>query len=735
MKRPRRRQANVSLFPFLAVLLCTMGSLIVVLVLIAEKAKEHLYVAENPTQVETQESQEPSEEEATPLPTSTPKTKIAEIVPVPPKLPASEATKVPSTEPEEKPVVTKMPSTSKEKPEENLLLVPQFETASESLEESNGESLPSEIQLELADWRVDQLKQQRERSLEDLAEERLRLSVIEDHLHTLRQQLEEVTVSLEEFDRIEGSQKSQRDHLLQELSQLQDLRDEKSKELEETKKKLADRPASFAVVPYDGPNQTRRRPIYIECREEEIILQPEGIRFTTDDFEGQITADNPLASAVRAATEEIIEQAYNNPGQAARPYPLILVRPEGVAAYHAVRVALRDWESEFGYELVGSDWDLAYPSPDPQVAEAARVAVEVARERQRALARIAPRLVQGPNANRGGSGSGPYSSSLPEVNVDSSAAGRGQLRGPNGEATEGEQEPSPFSMFAEGSNNPQNGTSGNGTNRPSSGTGQVNSSGERSAYPQSSESFTGPRYAGQSQTGQPNSTNPPNSPMGQRYEQSGEYGQPGTKSSENNLTGSRYASSSQSSSSQSGTPGQGQRGSQGGPNAQGQPGTPGQPGNAAGSGMGTPGDRPQNWALRDAPKNSFAVHREIRVRVEPGRFVLIPDQPNESARVIPWKENTAQSADELVKEIWEKVDSWGVASKGFYWQPSLVMMVTPEAERRYPEVTPWIKTSGFRHRTEQTPSLQPQAAPVARGLESNEDEPPLPPPPPGFFRR
>ena len=41
---------------------------------------------------------------------------------------------------------------------------------------------------------------------------------------------------------------------------------------------------SFAIVPYQGPNGTRRRPIYIECRQSGITIQPEGIIFGPQDF-------------------------------------------------------------------------------------------------------------------------------------------------------------------------------------------------------------------------------------------------------------------------------------------------------------------------------------------------------------------------------------------------------------------------------------------------------------------
>ena len=61
------------------------------------------------------------------------------------------------------------------------------------------------------------------------------------------------------------------------------------------------KPRSYSVVPYDGPNGTRRRPIYIECLADAVVLQPEGVRLSEADFEGPLGPGNPLAAALRAA--------------------------------------------------------------------------------------------------------------------------------------------------------------------------------------------------------------------------------------------------------------------------------------------------------------------------------------------------------------------------------------------------------------------------------------------------
>ena len=59
------------------------------------------------------------------------------------------------------------------------------------------------------------------------------------------------------------------------------------------------------LIPYDGPNGTRRRPIYIECTEFGVIIQPEGLILRADDFSGPLGPGNPLDIALRAIREHI----------------------------------------------------------------------------------------------------------------------------------------------------------------------------------------------------------------------------------------------------------------------------------------------------------------------------------------------------------------------------------------------------------------------------------------------
>jgi hypothetical protein len=107
-----------------------------------------------------------------------------------------------------------------------------------------------------------------------------------------------------------------------------------------------------------------------------VFLQPEGIRLAPGDFDGPPGPGNPLASALRAAREQMARTVPNPGDPASQPYPLLLVRPSGVMAYYAAREAISSWGNEFGYQLIEDDWTIAYPPPDPAIAEAENRAIE-----------------------------------------------------------------------------------------------------------------------------------------------------------------------------------------------------------------------------------------------------------------------------------------------------------------------------------------------------------------------
>ena len=146
--------------------------------------------------------------------------------------------------------------------------------------------------------------------------------------------------------------------------------------LEQARQQFNEGKRSYALVPYHGASGTRRRPIYIECTSDRVILQPEGVELFSEDFREPLTDDNALASALRAQREYFADATRNRDDP---PYPLIIVRPDGAHAYAAARAAMESWDAEFGYELVDEDMQLAFPEVDAALVDVVREAVDEAR--------------------------------------------------------------------------------------------------------------------------------------------------------------------------------------------------------------------------------------------------------------------------------------------------------------------------------------------------------------------
>ena len=243
-----------------------------------------------------------------------------------------------------------------------------------------------ERQREDLDWQVEQLNASRDRTVEVLAQQRSHLSHLEEHSQRLRAEIKEWENAERQLAERTTLDAAAQERLKAELAELQKLKAEAEAKLTDVKGRV--KRTAFAVVPYEGSNGTKRRPIYIECRGDSITIQPEGIVFTEADFGGSLGPSNPLAACVRATAEHYARIGSLEPGE--QPYPLLLVRPDGVMAYYVARAAMSSWDSEFGYELVDAEWELDYPRVDPQLQKLLAATQIEARRRQEMIARSAP---------------------------------------------------------------------------------------------------------------------------------------------------------------------------------------------------------------------------------------------------------------------------------------------------------------------------------------------------------
>ncbi len=583
MRRPRFRksQTEVSLFPFLAVLICTMGGLIVLLVLVVQQAKVDAdQVAER--------------------------------------------------------------------------------ARSETVADAEVERLTQEYETQ--EWRRGVLEQQRGEKSEELAERRLELGHLEEHLRELQQRWRALARQLEEAKRQEGERDLLR--MEDELRRLRQAGVQAEREVEEARRRAEATPRSYTIVPYRGPQGTRRRPIYLECTEQGVLIQPAGVLLPLADFQGPLGPGNPLDAALRA-----IREHWKRPsGGGGEPYPLLLVRPDGVAAYAAARAALKDWDDEFGYELVSGSMRLKYPPVDGALKPILEQTVRDARDRQRRMIAAMPSRFEGREGASGfvASRSGGFQPIGAARRPSSS--GRGIGDGPGGDSAASRQGGTPpnanSGFYPAGT--PEGGLAQG--ERPPTATSPTRGD-ARGTAEQRSSSEADPL------AGRPPGATRPDSQANSDSQARGQAGSAAAAAS-GGVGGSAAAGHNQ----------------------------PGRPGNlSGGSVLGAMADsRGADWALPRSTPGATGVTRPLRVDCYADRLVIVPDASDKRPpKVVEFPGTTAGSIDAFVSAIWDEMEHWGIALAGGYWKPVLQFRVADGAEPRFAEVHALLRDSGLVVRRKQ----------------------------------
>lgn len=638
----RRQQPGVALFPFLAVLICTMGSLIVLLVLVVQQARAGALAAaaaaESPLPIDPQELRRLTE------------------------------------------------------------------------------------QQEDLQWRADVLKQQREEYAQDLAHKRLELAHLEEHIRELEDQAKKLMAAAEAFKNLDANRLADRDSAQQQLLEMEKEIAVKKDELDKARKEALRRRPAYAIVPYDGPNGTSRRPMYIECTEEGVILQPEGIKLSAQDFQEPMGPGNPLDACLRA-----IREHWKQHGLKGEPYPLIVVRPDGAIAFGACRSAMKHWESEFGYELVDQDAELKFPPADRQLAATLERSIKDARQRQVALAAAMPKrfgaegkLVSFRAADNidldqfGEEGGVPGGVGTARGNGRGvpglSSTGRGMGTGPNGASGVGGSGTSGVASTVGGA--PTNGMRGTGRGSPTgqtAGSGQSTPGGKGSAGSYGAPDGTSANSATRSAdaSGQPNSTSTAGtSGSGNSAGGSGTPGQSTAAGAAGGTASRGSASGQMGGTSANPTPGSGMSGSSGGSST-----GSGQSNNVSMQAGAPPtmdvspqrkkarkamASRSDNWGLPNSAGKAIAVTRPIRMECHEDRLLLMPERGDgRTPLVVPIEDDLSQNLDAVVAAVWQRMDRWGLSVSNGYWKPVLSIDVRPGGEERFWELQQLLRGSGI----------------------------------------
>jgi hypothetical protein len=681
---PKRDNSTPSLFPFLAVLLCTMGALVLLLVLIVSKAQA------SAKQLVTEKKQQ-----------------VEEL----------------------------------------------------------------ETQIDLA---RDKMQSQLEQGRLDLEKKRLALQGLEQQIRELTEELTDLKRTATLLDQETSTTAEQERETEEKISKLEEQLSEATTKL----KKQIDKPAGnkpiFAIIPYEGTNGTHRRPVYLECTDKGVVIQPEGVILSLNDLAPPYGPGNPLDASIRT-----IRARYTSSNQSltSSAYPLLVVRPSGVRTYALARQAIASWDDQFGYELIDESLELAFPEGEPGLATEIEQAIATARERQAALVMAMPgkyrqfisRQGQGveniafgeeesdfgngwvPSGNgSGGSGSGNGSGGGTKAG-SGTGPGRGGFA-QNGSFAAGNSAsgvgPEGVAGFANNAQNASGQVTSSGQPVGGSPTGQGNryfgfgdgSSESRLNVESDSTGSTGGASSRQGAGGQGNyavgSNGGGNSSTGTGSGGGGiAGGGPGGSSA---MGGSSSPSASQSgggsqslqndqftpndNSSDPTRPLQVQK-SVGGDSRVAQGDSQSSTGSSSsGSDFSQPDSRSsttsskrnakaepiarqrgRNWAWSEGPPSKKAFVRAVRVVCYSDRWVIMPDSAVGSKQVTINLDNGPQvSAEKLAKTIASRVEGWGIAFSDGYWKPELIVDVAPDAEARYVQMAQMLEGSGLEVRRRST---------------------------------
>lgn len=241
-----------------------------------------------------------------------------------------------------------------------------------------------EAEIESIAWFADELTAVKTRTQAALEKERARLAAAEKSLANLRSQ---ATVAKKRLETLRSETIADADEDALALQEKIDALDAEIERLQVETKELrarnADAKRSYAILPYQGKKGVFRRPIYVECNERGVFLQPEGVPFLSTDFLLARYPGNPFDAGLRAAARRFVELSGEKTadGETVEPYPLLIIRPGGANRYYSAVAALASWGGDFGYEFVADDQEIAYPEPDAVLADAVREQTEFSRRR------------------------------------------------------------------------------------------------------------------------------------------------------------------------------------------------------------------------------------------------------------------------------------------------------------------------------------------------------------------
>lgn len=318
MSRSAPNSPSVSLFPFLAVLVCTMGALILLLISMTNKVKQQAIAQELARRAERA------------------------LAAAPPR------------EPDPDPESAVAPAIVETGPTPEEIAVQREQRAADNRRRRDA-------------WlrSLEQAREEHSRLRDEAARRRAEYLAVQENLRRAREEARRVGSRLDSTRAAKQALAQTEQNLAQQQTQLVQQIALMRRNIDLAGRKQAAAPNEFALVPYDGTSGTRRHPIYIECTGKGFRFLPEGEFLGADELDGFSETYNPLLIGAQTMLKYWTDRHLEDRRDQPEPYVLLIVRPSGSFTYYVARKLLSSLPGGFGYELVEEDWNIAPPKSDP----------------------------------------------------------------------------------------------------------------------------------------------------------------------------------------------------------------------------------------------------------------------------------------------------------------------------------------------------------------------------------
>lgn len=109
-------------------------------------------------------------------------------------------------------------------------------------------------------------------------------------------------------------------------------------------------------------------------------------------------------------------------------------------------------------------------------------------------------------------------------------------------------------------------------------------------------------------------------------------------------------------------------------------------------------ERGEGWALPESVNGQVPIERPVTLKTAADEIEIIPDNRRDRPIHVALDGPTEDALPSIVESVFTRVQTWGSAGNGMYWKPILEIDVVPGGETRYYDLKTLLEESGLEVR-------------------------------------